>query len=97
MSEIFHPSHSRYNTRMATLKLNLPFRQSCLGQKTISYLGPNTWNNAGINFIQNHPPPGQTPGTRLEGSKNPPPGTIIVYKNPSPGTKQGVKSPTPGT
>ena len=45
MSEIFHPSHSRYNTRMATLKLNLPFRQSCLGQKTISYLGPNTWNN----------------------------------------------------
>ena len=53
--------------------------------------------NAGINFIQNHPPPGQTPGTRLEGSKNPPPGTIIVYKNPSPGTKQGVKSPTPGT
>ena len=52
---------------------------------------------AGINFIQNHPPPGQTPGTRLEGSKNPPPGTIIVYKNPSPGTKQGVKSPTPGT
>ena len=45
MSEIFHPSHSRYNTRMATLKLNLPFRQSCFGQKTISYLGPNTWNN----------------------------------------------------
>ena len=45
MSEIFHPSHSRYNTHMATLKLNLPFRQSCLSQKTISYLGPNTWNN----------------------------------------------------
>ena len=45
MLEIFHPTHSRYNTRMATLKLNLPFRQSCLGQKTISYLGPNTWNN----------------------------------------------------
>ena len=45
MSEIFHPSHSRYNTRMATLKLDLPFRQSCPGQKTISYLGPNIWNN----------------------------------------------------
>ena len=45
MSEIFHPSHSRYNTHMATLKLDLPFRQSCPGQKTISYLGPNTWNN----------------------------------------------------
>ena len=45
MSEILHPSHSRYNTRMATLKLDLPFRQSCPGQKTISYLGPNIWNN----------------------------------------------------
>ena len=45
MSEIFHPSHSRYNTRMATLKLDLPFRQSCPGQTTISYLGPNIWNN----------------------------------------------------
>ena len=45
MSEIFHPSHSRYNTHMATLKLDLPFRQSCPGQKTISYLGPNIWNN----------------------------------------------------
>ena len=45
MSEIFHPSHSRYNTHMATPKLDLPFRQSCPGQKTISYLGPNTWNN----------------------------------------------------
>ena len=35
--------------------------------------------------------------TRLEGSKNPPPGTIIVYKNPPLGTEHGVKSPTPGT
>ena len=26
-------------------KLDLPFRQSCPGQKTISYLGPNIWNN----------------------------------------------------
>ena len=30
---------------MATLKLDLPLRQSSLGQKTISYLGPKTWNN----------------------------------------------------
>ena len=29
--------------------------------------------HAAINFIQNHPP-----GTRLEGGKNPPPGTTIV-------------------
>ena len=38
MSEIFHPSHSRYNTRMATLKLDLPLRQSCLGQKPFPIL-----------------------------------------------------------
>ena len=35
-------------------------------------------NCAAINLIQNHPP-GTTLGTRLEGGKNPPPGTIIVY------------------
>ena len=38
MSEIFHPSHSRYNTRMATLKLDLPLRQSCLSQKLFPIL-----------------------------------------------------------
>ena len=48
--------------------------------------------DAGINFIHNHPP-----GTRLEGSKTPSPGTIIVYKNAPLGTEKGVKSPTPGT
>ena len=45
MSEIFHPSHSQYNKHMATLKLDVPLRQSCLGQKTTFYLGPKTWNN----------------------------------------------------
>ena len=50
-------------------------------------LGPRSY--AVINFIHNHPP-----GTRLEGSKNPPPGTIIVYENPPLGTEQGAKSPT---
>ena len=30
---------------MATLKLDLVFRQSCLGEITISYLEPKTWNN----------------------------------------------------
>ena len=46
----------------------------------------------GVNFIQNHPPP----GTRLEGNKNPPSGTIIVYKTPPLGTKQVVKAPPLG-
>ena len=31
--EIFHPSYTRHNTRMATLKLDPPLQQSCLGQK----------------------------------------------------------------
>ena len=44
-SEIFHPSHSRHNTRMSTYKLDLPFRKSVYGQKTLSYLGPKTWNS----------------------------------------------------
>ena len=46
MSEIFHEKLTPpYNARMATLKLDLPFRPCCLGQKTISYLGPKTCNN----------------------------------------------------
>ena len=44
-SEIFHPSHSRHNTRMSTYKLDLLFRKSVYGQKTLSYLGPKTWNS----------------------------------------------------
>ena len=30
-------------------------------------------NHAAINLIQNHPPPGQPPRTRLKGGKSPPP------------------------
>ena len=44
-SEIFHPSHSRHNTRMSTYKLDLPFRKNVHGQKTLSHLGPKTWNS----------------------------------------------------
>ena len=48
-----------------------------------------------INFIQPTLPPfHDKPRARLEGGKNPSPGTIIVHKNPHLGTKQGVKSPT---
>ena len=43
-SEIFHPSHHRHNTCTSMLMLDLPFRKSCFGQKTLSYLGPKTWN-----------------------------------------------------
>ena len=44
-AEIFYPSSSVHNTRRATQKLDLPFRKSCIGQKTLSYIGPKTWNN----------------------------------------------------
>ena len=44
-AEIFHPSSSVHNTRRATQKLDIPFRKSCIGQKTLSYIGPKTWNN----------------------------------------------------
>ena len=32
-------------TRRATQKLDIPFRKSCIGQKTLSYIGPKIWNN----------------------------------------------------
>ena len=32
------------HTRRATQKLDLPFRKSCIGQKTLSYIGPKIWN-----------------------------------------------------
>ena len=44
-AEIFHPSSSVHNTRRATQKLDIPFRKSCIGQKTLSYIGPTIWNN----------------------------------------------------
>ena len=44
-AEIFHPSSSLHNTHRATQKLDLLFRKSCIGQKTLSYIGPKTWNN----------------------------------------------------
>ena len=44
-SEIFYPSHSRYNTCLSTYKIDLPFCKSIYGQKTLSYLGPKIWNS----------------------------------------------------
>ena len=38
-SEIFHPSGTIHAC------LDLPFRKSVYGQKTLSYLGPKTWNS----------------------------------------------------
>ena len=43
-SEIFRPSYRRHNTRASSLMLDVPFRKYCSGQKTVSYLGPRTWN-----------------------------------------------------
>ena len=38
-------SSSVHNTRRAMQKLDLPFQKSCIGQKTLFYIGPKTWNN----------------------------------------------------
>ena len=46
--------------------------------------------NAGINFIHNHPP-----GTRLEGSKNPPPPGQSLCTKTSPRDKKGNQKPHP--
>ena len=43
-SEIFHPSHSGHNTCISMYKIDLPFHKSVHGLKTLSYLGPKTWN-----------------------------------------------------
>ena len=43
-SEIFRPSYHRHNTHASMLMLDVPFLKHCSGQKTLSYLGPRTWN-----------------------------------------------------
>ena len=43
--EVSISSHSRHNTSMPTYKMDLPFRKSVYGQKSLSYLGPKTWNS----------------------------------------------------
>ena len=62
ISEIFHPSYSRYNTRVATLKPDLPLWHSCLDQKPISYLRPKTWDNlpAKIKLVEMETPSNMT-------------------------------------
>ena len=57
----------------------------CLAMSDFNYM---TMAYAGINFIH---PPLDKPWARLEGSKNPSPGTIIVHKNPHLGTKRSQK------
>ena len=42
MLEIFHPSYYRHNTRSST---DLPYQNSSFGQKTLSCLGPQKWND----------------------------------------------------
>ena len=42
MSEIFHRCKIRALQPMH--KLGLPFRNSCAGQKVLSYIGPRLWN-----------------------------------------------------
>ena len=45
ISEIFKPFSHGYSTRRSDFKLQLPFRSSNYGQKSLSFLGPKLWNN----------------------------------------------------
>ena len=46
MSDIFLPAKpTNRMTRRSSLKLNKPLRKSTNGQKALSYLGPNIWND----------------------------------------------------
>ena len=44
-SEIYHPMEQIHNTRRSKFKLHLPYRQTNIGQRGLSYLGPKLWNN----------------------------------------------------
>ena len=45
--EIFRPSYYRHNmySVSSTFKLDLPFRNSSVGQKTLCHLAPRKWND----------------------------------------------------
>ena len=44
MSDIFEKTNIRHNTRKSTEMLNIPMKNTNLGQQGLSYLGPKFWN-----------------------------------------------------
>ena len=45
MSDIFVKNNIRYNTQRFTEMLNIPMKNTNVGQQGLSYLGPKFWNN----------------------------------------------------
>ena len=51
MNDVFKPAgHPITNTRASSLKLIQPLRNINCGQKTLSYLAPNIWNNLPVSL-----------------------------------------------
>ena len=44
MSDIFVTKHIRHNTQKFTVMLNIPIKNTNVGQQGLSYLGPKFWN-----------------------------------------------------
>ena len=51
MTDIFHPAgEGGMNTRSYFQKLIQPFRKTCQGQSSLSYIGPSVWNRLPANI-----------------------------------------------
>ena len=52
MNEVYFPVRNSYNTRRSNMALGKPLAKTNWGQKTISFLGPNSWNDIESNIQQ---------------------------------------------
>ena len=50
MSDIFHKCDYNHYTRRATHRLKQPFKNTNIGQKSLSFIGPRLWNNLNSNL-----------------------------------------------
>ena len=83
-----------YTVSINRLTLPSPSFADDIALYSTSLKSPRRMCYAGISFIQSHSS-GQTPGTRLEGSKNSPPGNNHCVQKPSPRDKTGSQKPHP--
>ena len=90
--------YSHYDYNISSKKLNAHRLWNLWASKEHSFF---FWNitfhnrNAGINFIQNHPPPGQTPGDTTRREQKPSPRDNNCVQKPFPRDKTGSQKPHP--
>ena len=54
MKKVFeYALQGRINSRNNYARLKVPFRQSTMGQKSLSYIGPSVWNKLAILMNRN--------------------------------------------